>query len=179
MTIPPISPSGELLAPFAEKEYISSPRAQRILGISGITLSRLAASGCIEWVNYKKSSWKRVRYHSVVQFCDRLRDQHKIADRRPKLSAPYLRHRDVDLLPFPLTDTTTAEEACAALGYARVQSVVNLIEEGCFEAYQLVQLAPWRISRSSLQAFIQKSRGGGSRGPAAQAYKVPTTSPHF
>ncbi len=72
------------------------------------------------------------------------------------LGAPYLRHRDEDLLPFPLTDTIHPEEACELLGFRRLQPVVRLIEEGKFEAYQLAAQAPWRISRSSLYAFMRE-----------------------
>jgi hypothetical protein len=143
---------------FAEKEYVDSRRARRILGVSPHTLKRLALQGFILWMDYGSVSWKRVNYQSIVSYCDHLRRQHKIADRRPRLSAPYLRHRDADLLPFPLADTVSGQEAARALGYEKVDSVVSRIEAGCFEAYQTMPGGNWRVSRSSLQHFIEASQ---------------------
>lgn len=159
-------------------EGIDAQRACRILGVSYRTLMRLAKRRSIEWLDDGKLSWKRVRYNSIVNFCDRLRMDHKIADRRPQLSAPYLRHRDEDLLPFPLQDTMSAQEVLPVLGFAKTDSVVRLIEEGCFEAYQLVLHAPWRVSRSSLLAYLDRVRGPASADDPYH-YKVCGTSPHF
>ncbi|MGO9731868.1 hypothetical protein [Mycobacterium sp.] len=108
---------------------------------------------------------------------DRLREEHKIADRRPQLSGPYLRHRDEDLLPFPLKDTLRAQQALAALGFAKTHSLVLLIEEGRFEAYQLVPQGPWRVSGSSLLAHLDRARGPA--GDIRRPYKVSSRSPHF
>jgi hypothetical protein len=152
----------QILLPFAEKEYIDAGRACGILGVGYSTLQRMAASGMIEWIGAAKSTWKRVRYQSIVEFCEGLRQQLQIADRRPPL-APSLRHRDADLLPFPLADTASAREALKALGLERRTDMVKLIEEGKFDAYQLVPQGPWRISRSSLLAFIERSRTTVSR----------------
>jgi hypothetical protein len=164
--------------PFAEREYVSMRRAMSILGVSEATLSRLVADGAVEWFNFGKTTWKRVRYQSLVEFCDRLRAQHRIESRRPPLVAPYLRYRDEDLLPFPLSDTIPSDQACAALGYTKTPPIVLLIEEGRFEAYQLVQRAPWRISRSSLLAFINRSRTAHTNKRGGM-HKVPLISPHF
>lgn len=166
----------QILLPFAAREYIDTRRACRILGLwwPSVTLTRMAETGLIEWLDMGKGSWKRVRYKTVVDFCDRLRDDHKIADRRPKLS-PHLRHRDEDLLPFPLTDTITAQQALDALGFLKTDSLVRRIEEGCFDAYQLVPWAPtpWRVSRSSLIAYMDRLRS------PAVTNKVYRGSPHF
>ena len=164
------------LLPFAEREYIDARRARHILGVSYRTLRRMAHSGLIEWLDYHKPSWRRIRYKSVVDFCDRVRMQHKIADRRPQLSSPYLRHKDEDLLPFPLSDSASASEALAALGLANTETLVRMVEEGAFEAYQFVPQAPWRVSRSSLQSFIEKSKAPGD---SPHRYKVPSISSHF
>ena len=98
------------LRPFAEKEYVDARRACNILGVSGQTMRRLAQSGALEMIAYRTLSWKKVRYHSIVRFCDSLRESYAIPDRRPKLSAPYLRHRDEDLLPFPMRITMGTDE---------------------------------------------------------------------
>ncbi|MGB8887124.1 MAG: hypothetical protein WCC87_10405 [Candidatus Korobacteraceae bacterium] len=170
--------SEQIVLPFAEREYIDARRACRILGVSYRTLMRLAKSEHIEWLDHGKISWKRVRYKSVVDFCDRLREEHKIADRRPQLSAAYLRHRDEDLLPFPLRDTMTAQQALQVLGFAKTDSLVRLIEEGRFEAYQLAQQAPWRVSRASLIAYLDRLRAPAPADDPAR-YKVCGKSPHF
>ena len=147
-----------------EKEYISTRRALNILGVTQpTTLSRLAAAGRIRLVPYKKTG--RVHYGSLVEFCDRIREAYRIEDRRPKLSAPNLGHRDEDVLPFPLADTISAEEACAALG-KKNKALLDLIEGGYFEAYQLMQSEPWRVSRSSLFAFVERVRSSGQFGKA-------------
>ena len=139
-----------------EKEYVESRRARRILGVSPHTLKRLATMGFILWMYYGVS-WKRVNYQSIVDYCDHLRQQHKIADRRPPLGRG-MRYRDVDLLPFPLADTVSGKEAARAMGYEKVDSVVSRIEAGCFEAYQTMPGGNWRVSRSSLQRFIEASQ---------------------
>lgn len=134
-------PSASPVPPFAAKEYVDRRRACGILGVGLRTLERLAASGRVGYIDLRKKSHKRLQYQSIVDFCDRLRQESKIADRRPQL-APHLRHRDEDLLPFPLADTIHAEEACELLGFRHLQPVVRLIEEGKFEAYQLAAQAP-------------------------------------
>jgi hypothetical protein len=83
-----------------------------------------------------------------------LRVRFGIEDRRPKLDNPMFRHRDEDLLPFPLEDTIFSAEARAALGYEDLRPLVFLIEEGHFDAYQLFRESAWRISRSSFTAFL-------------------------
>ena len=165
--------------PLAEREYVSMRRAMSILGVSEATLSRLVADGAVQWFNLGKATWKRVRYQSLIEFCDQLRQQHKIESRRPPLGAPYLRYRDEDLLPFPLSDTIPSDQACAALGYIKTPSVVLLIEEGRFDAYQLGERSPWRISRSSLLGFINRSRSAQTNRRGGVHKKVPIISPHF
>jgi hypothetical protein len=67
------------------------------------------------------------------------------------------RHRDEDLLPFPLRDTIPMAPVLEALGYYDNGPVVNLIEEGRFDAYKLPNDYRWRISHSSFQRFLQNS----------------------
>lgn len=163
----------QILLPFAEKEYVDMARTCRILGLSWTTVYRLAQSGLIDLIEYRARGWKRIRYQSVVEFCNRLRVSHAIADRRPPL-APHMRHKDEDLLPFPLADTMSAAEALKVLGFERLPTLVKIMEEGHFEAYQVVPGAPWRISRSSFAAYLSKN-GNGPPGPRAYR-KLPTES---
>ena len=150
----------QLILPFAEKEYVDMARTARILGISAFTVYRLAemkdkgGRSLLTLVSYRHYARRRVLYSSIVRFCDELRAKYGIADRRPALDHPMLRHRDEDLLPFPLTDTINSAEALRALGYEDLRPLVYLIEEGRFDAYQLVGWSPWRISRSSFSRFI-------------------------
>ena len=157
-TAPPIRmrvpPDNQMLLPFAEKEYVSVKRAASILGVAYRTVLDMYSRGLIEIIGYAAQKRKCVRYQSLVNLCDHLRAKYCIKDRRPKLDADFFRHRDADLLPFPLSDTINIKEACDALGYASLTPVYEMIEEGRFEAYQFMPISPWRISRSSLQAYI-------------------------
>jgi len=156
---------GQMILPFAEREYIDVPRTRRILGAGNATVYRLAemkdrgGRGLLDLVDYRYQARKRVLYSSIVRFCDHLRQRYGIQDRRPPLSNPMFRHRDEDLLPFPLSDTIGSAEVLAALGYEARKPLVCLIEEGKFDAYQLIPESVWRISRSSFLRFLHASRG--------------------
>jgi len=144
------------LPTFAEKEYVDVARTEAILGVSWQTVVRLAQTGMLDLMDLRPRGWKKVRYGSIVDFCDRLRQYYLIPDRRPALSAPYLRHRDVDLLPFPLSITMCMSEALQATGLADRRGLRALIEEGRFEAYRLMDApgVPWRISRPSFTEYL-------------------------
>jgi hypothetical protein len=146
----------QLLLPFAEKEYISVERTAKILGVRYGTVFDMYRAGLIEMVDYRKGARKRVKYSSIVAHCDLLRERYQIADRRLPLSNPMLRHRDDDLLPFPMSDTIHMKEVMAILGYESHEPVRGMIHEGLFEGYQICEGGLWRISRSSLAAFLQK-----------------------
>lgn len=146
---------GQLLLPFAEREYIDMNRAARILGSSHSGVRALYAAGRIEIIDYAKRKRKRVRYQSIVDLCDELRKRYGIPDRRESLSVAFLRHRDVDLLPFPLEDTIGIDQVMEILGYSSPGPIYLMIEEGRFEAYQLSNRNPWRISRRSLATYLQ------------------------
>jgi hypothetical protein len=156
---------GQILLPFAEKEYVDVGRTAYILGVSQSTVYRLAATSnpsgghLIDLVEYRPNARKRVLYASIVRFCDDLRTKYRINDRRPPLTNPLFRHRDEDLLPFPMSDTMASTEALHVLGYETRRPLVNLIEEGAFQAYRLVDETPWRISRNSFSLFLQSIRG--------------------
>jgi len=144
--------------PFAEKEFVDAPRAAAILGVSHRRLLELSDLGVIEVIDYRRRGRKRVRYASIVALCDGLREQFSIEDRRPALPSPIFRHRDADLLPFPLSDTISLAETKAILGFENEPPVFALIQRGCFDAYQIQPAATWRISASSVAAFIERSK---------------------
>lgn len=148
--------SPQLLLPFAEKDYVDMKHAARILGVHRSTVLRLTHAGLLDMVRYHDLGWPRVRYRSIVEFCDNLRSQFKIPDRRPVL-APALRYKDEDVLPFPLGITMGTYEALSAMGSANDRVMVPLIEEGRFEAYRLAWNAPWRISRPSFAAYLESA----------------------
>lgn len=148
--------------PLKEREYINVPRCCHILGCSWTVIARLLEAKEIELVDFRKRGWKRIRYASVVAYCDGLRQRYGIVDRRAPLSSPILRHRDEDVLPFPLHDTIGSEDAMSALGFASLWPVVKLIESGTFEAYHLMPLSPWRISRRSFETWARTIFKGAS-----------------
>jgi Helix-turn-helix domain len=145
----------QLLLPFSEKDYVDVRRAADILGLSTRAIFELYEAGQIEMIDYAKRKWKRVRYQSIVDFCDKLRQKYAIPDRRPPLSNPMFRHRDADILPFPLEDTINVEQTMQILGYISEPPVYNMITEGRFEAYHFLPNSPWRISRSSLANYLE------------------------
>jgi hypothetical protein len=148
----------------SEKEYIDISRACRILGVSWRPLREMAEAGCINLMEYRQGiRLKKVRYQSVVDYCDRLRAEFLIPDQRPPLSSTLFRHRDEDLLPFRLRDTISMEEALSALGYNSGTSVGKLIDLGCFWAYKLRARAPWRISAPSLSEYLDQVLKGIAR----------------
>jgi hypothetical protein len=154
----------QLILPFAEKEYVDVARTARIFSVGVSTVYRMAEEGyrdghaAIRLVSYRHQARKRVLYSSIVAFCNFLRAEYGIADRRPNLDNPMLRHRDEDLLPFPLIDTIYSAEALAALGYDDRRPLVYLIEEGRFDAYRLSNEYTWRISRISFKRFLDETR---------------------
>lgn len=155
----PLNPDAEkpqLVLPFAEKEYIDMYRTGRILGLTHSAVRYLYLRGLIEIIDFRQGGRKRVRYQSIVDLCDELRKRHCISDRRPPLANSIFRHRDEDLLPFPLSDTMTVAEARDAMGYESLTPIYYLCEEGAFEAYQFDKRSPWRISRGSFLDYLGK-----------------------
>ena len=137
---------------FTEREYVDMPRACRILDASWTMVNRMAASGLLVLVDFRKRAHKRVSYQSIGQ----------------------LRYRDEEILPFPSRDTIPAIEAAPMLGYLAKWSVWKLCEEGRFEAYRLHPCSAWRISRSSLQAYLSEIKKGIHGGPAAYNFVLRT-----
>jgi hypothetical protein len=140
---------------FAEREYIDIHRTRMILGLSHSTVRELYQRGMIDILDFRPGGRKRVRYRSVVDLCDQLRERYCVADRRPPLPNPIFRHRDEDILPFPLSDTLTVPKARDILGYASSTPIFNLCEEGAFEAYHFTASSPWRISRRSFTEYTR------------------------
>lgn len=174
MSTPTIERPAQILLPFAEKEWISVERTMRILGIGETTFYRLredldeAGQPRLEVLQYGPALRCRVKYSSLVHYCDSLRERYHIPDRRPPLTSTILRHRDEDLLPFPLRDTIGTLQAQVCSGYS-LPSVIRMIEQGSFEAYQIrpVTGSHWRISRSSFAAWIERAlRPSGPHSPS-------------
>jgi hypothetical protein len=161
VSTPTIDRPAQILLPFAEKEWISVERAMRILDIGVATLYMLRASKYqhgepfIDVVDCGHGLRKRVKYASVVRYCDYLREIYGIPDRRPRLVSAILRHRDEDILPFPAHDTINVRTASRCSPYAR-QTIGRLCEQRTFEAYQIAEDSPWRISRPSFAAWLEK-----------------------
>ena len=152
---------------FAEREYVDMERACHILGASWSMVNRMAASGYLILVDFRRRGRKRVNYASIIEHCDRLRQEYAIPDRRSPLSSELRRYRDDDILPFPLRDTIGATDAAPMLGYQVKWSALKLCEEGRFEAYRLHPGAPWRISLPSLQKYLEEITKGIHGGAAA------------
>lgn len=160
------SQPGQILLPFAEKEWISVERCCTILDIGVATFYRLRerrdphGRPLIEVTDYGLGRRQRVLYISIVAYCDRLRERHAIPDQRPPLPNPIFRHRDEDLLPFALSDTIYVPEALSCLGYDSKNVVFHLCEEGAFWAYQILPEpgSPWRISRSDFRRWLESCR---------------------
>lgn len=152
----PHSPRYEL--PFQRSEEVDIARIARILGVNRCTVFRLLDADLIR--SYKLPAGKRrIEYNSVVEYCDRLRVEYRISARavRPLRGR---RHRDEDLLPFPLVDTIGIAEVREALDCTHT-SALYMLEEGKLVGYQVFirrRGCPWRISRTSLERYIESLR---------------------
>ncbi|MHB1794798.1 MAG: hypothetical protein ACYCPO_07500 [Acidobacteriaceae bacterium] len=149
----------QLRLPFPDVKTIDVARCCAILHIVSATVYRLlrtplhAGSDEMSLHGYNTMRFApiRIEYASVVRFCDVLRERHGIPDRRP--APTFGRWRDEELLPFPWADTITTDDAAGVLGIDR-SKVLLRIEAGQFEAYQIVGMSDWRISKTSLAKVI-------------------------
>lgn len=149
----------QLRLPFPDIKTIDVARCCSILHVVPATIYRLLRTPLdddpevmsLHGYNTMRHAPIRIEYASVVRFCDALRERHAIRDRRPE--PKWGRWRDEDLLPFPWSDTIATEDAAEALSIDR-SKVLLRIEAGQFEAYQIVRMSDWRISRSSLAKVI-------------------------
>lgn len=166
----PATKSSRLEEAFTEREYVDMPRACRILGASWTMVNRMCASGFLTLIDFRERGRKRVHYGSIVEHCNRLREEYAIPDRRPKLTSKLLRYRDEDILPFPFSETICAGEAADLLGYRYKECIWRYCEEGRFEGYRLHPGAPWRISAPSLRAYLSQIKKGVHGGLAAYKF---------
>jgi hypothetical protein len=161
---PDLTYPAEFVPQFAEKAWIDTRRAARIFGVSLNTVYRMAepdyrnGRAALALVSCRRGVRKYVLYSSIIAFCDFLRAEYCIEDRRPKLIGPMTRHRDEDLLPFPSTDAIYLAEVMAALGYRDERAILRLVEERRFDGYQLTCGGVWRISRISFERFLNETR---------------------
>ena len=162
----------QLRLPFPDVKTIDVARCCAILHIVPATVYRLLRTPLsfdseemsLRGYNTMRNAPIRIEYASMVRFCDALRERHGIPDRRP---APVFgRWRDEDLLPFPWADTITSYDAAEVLNVDRTKVLLR-IEAGQFEAYQIVRMSDWRISRSSLAKAIE---GFGIHQASARPY---------
>ena len=146
----PITPG--CLLPLPVKQQVDMRRACAILDVTPFMTITLRKRGLIRGYRADGSSNKYTfllfDYESIVAFCDKLRRQFLIPDRRPHL-APGRRWRDVDLLPFPKHETCPIEDLMTGLDVSYYHAVKR-IEEGAVEAYRLYNGSPWRIHKPSL-----------------------------
>lgn len=158
-------------------ELVDLNRACRILGVGEFVIRQLAATPreaggfLLEVAERNPRGRYRILYASIVRLCEDLRRTYSIRPRSSATVDPHCCRHDDDLLPFPLSDTIDLKETRQILGYATNRPVIQLIEEGWFEAYKLVDNhgSPWRISRKSLAAFfvvfLASNRFSKPRGP--------------
>ena len=142
------------------------------------TLERLAASGRIGYIDLSKKSHKRLDYQSLVDFCNRLGQEHRRAPIGARRWEPLTcTSGDEDLLPFPLADTIHAEEACELLGFRRLQPVVRLMKK---ESLKLTSWQPRRPGASRAARSMPSWKKCAAPSPDHPLrYRLPATSPHF
>lgn len=152
----------QLRLPFPDEKTIDMARCCSILHVSSHVIRRLSVTPLkpgsdlmsISMYNTMRTAPMRIEYDSLVRFLDQVREKHAIPDRRDRHKAFYGRFRDEELLPFPWSDTMTVNEAADALNVVP-WSILRRIESGTFEAYQLVPVSPWRVSRSSFAKYLE------------------------
>lgn len=152
-----LSPRLEL--PPQRPSEIDMPRVCGILGISIWTARRMVQAGLFTGHHAPGSIFWRVDYNSLVDYCNQLRVKYLISSRLSRLP-PGRRHRDEDLLPFPLRFTIDANEARSrAYDFAR-RSVFRLLEEGALTGYRLYEGSgsAWRIDERSLERYLESLR---------------------
>ena len=165
----PITPGCLLPAP--ANQFVDIERAAAIFDVSKRLVLEMIRPDMLRGYQLAPTMRWNIEYASIVEFCDRLRLEYAIRDRRPKLppAAPGIarRWRDADLLPFPKADTVSVREVVTGLDVDKTIAL-NLVEEGAFEAYRIFKGSPWRISKTSLFAYRDRKRAelaqGGFRG---------------
>lgn len=161
----PIQETGpQIELPFAERDLIDTQRAMRILGVCRSSLHKMIQMKLFATIQYDRMGRHQIAYSSLVRYCDALREEFGIPDRRPPLSSPLLRYPDALLLPFPLSDTVYIDEVMERLRLPK-RSAHKPLEQGSIEAYRLINYSNWRVSRTSLNRYVQRmhQRAAGVR----------------
>jgi hypothetical protein len=154
---PMVARAPKLELPFQRTQEISSERTAAILGVSMMTVLRMLDKKLLRAYRASKqrSPW-RIEYASVVEYCDRLRVQYCISDKRVGLGGSRRRYRDRELLPFPLDQTIDIAEVRERLQCTH-NVAVHLIESGSLVGYQVLFERPgsaWRIHAPSLDRYL-------------------------
>ena len=144
--------------PLSDRGTIDIKRLSRILGCSGSVATHLLRKQRIAAYRLGDRHPWVIDYNSVVAFCDALCLRYLIPVRR-RTRTLMGRYRDVDLLPFPMSDTMSVADAEKALSRSKF-IIHSLIQTGSLMAYRLDEESSWRISRPSFIAYVQtlKSR---------------------
>jgi excisionase family DNA binding protein len=158
--------------PFQKTQEIDVERARKILGISKQTMRRMLENHLIRAYRAKdkRGTW-RIEYSSVVEYCDKLRVQHCISANRVSLAGTRRRHRDRELLPFPLDETVYVTEVQERLECGAT-AVTHLIESGSLVGYQVLfetTGCPWRIHAPSVEQYLRSLHAMAGKGPSSRA----------
>lgn len=130
-------------------DIVSIERAARILGVAPPQIGMLAGAGKIQMLHGGK---RRVSLRSIEMFCEALQNEFDIFRLSSSRNIELTPDPAENFLPFPLADTIGREEALEML------SVSGRLKGGLkVEAYRLTEFSPWRFSRSSVVAFIERS----------------------
>ena len=145
-----------LSLPVQRSEAIDAPRLRRILGVSKATAHRMITQKCFNAERVPGGARWLIEYNSVVTYCDSLRLKYNISDRVLGPAPKGRRHRDADVLPFPLTETIGVPDVTRVLDCTDAV-VMCLLDEGALIGYQLLagrRSCPWRIYEPSLARYI-------------------------
>jgi len=152
----------KLALPFQRSQEIDIRRVAKILAVGDITAYRMVRAGLFPGAyqvsGSKQQQW-RIAYSSVVEYCNRLRLEYRISS-RAVTPIPGRRHRDEELLPFPMAETIGVAEVRAALDCTH-KAVLHMLDEGTLTGYQVLILTrgcPWRIYSRSLDRYLSSLR---------------------
>ena len=148
----------QFVMPFAERDEVETSRVMRILGVSRKEVLMMLKAGDLEFMRRQPRGYCYISYASLVRYCDALRVKYAIGDNRPKRDGIFGRHKDVDLLPFPLTDTMGVGDVARVLNCTE-RNVREMCEAGVLLSYKLEDGLRWRISMRSFHEYIARLGG--------------------
>lgn len=156
--------------PFQKTQEIDVERASSILGVTKSTMRRMLDNHLVRAYRAKdkRGTW-RIEYSSIVEYCDKLRVQHCISANRVSLAGTRRRHRDRELLPFPLDETVYVAEVAERLECCAM-TVAHLIETGSIVGYQVLfetPGCPWRIHGPSVDRYLASLHAMVSKAPSS------------